>query len=67
MVLDLSGEPLYPFMETLARHGVGGADMPRLVSYALEPKNLKNGRQKISLIFVKIGVVNSVRCMHAVV
>ena len=41
LVLNLSGEPLYPFMETLARHGVGGADMPRLVSYALEPKNLK--------------------------
>ena len=41
LVLDLSGEPLYPFMETLARHGVGGADMPRLVGYSLEPKNLK--------------------------
>ena len=47
LVLDLSGEPFYPFVKTLARHGVGGADMPRLVGYALEPKNLKRKTKDI--------------------
>ena len=36
VLLDLSSEPLYPFLQTLPCGGIAGADVPRLIQEPLK-------------------------------